>query len=78
VSRDDVLITAAELAQRLDAGEPLTILDVRWQLTEPDGQAAYRRGHLPGAVYVSLEETASPSSFTTTGIAPVRQGHGGC
>jgi len=45
MSRDDVLITATELVQRLDADEPLTILDVRWQLTEPDGRAAYE--HTP-------------------------------
>jgi len=44
VSRDDILITATELAQRLSADGPLTILDVRWQLTEPDGRAGYERG----------------------------------
>jgi len=66
VSRDDVLITATELSRRLDAGEPTTILDVRWQLTEPDGRATYQRGHLPGAVYVSLEDELSDHSVCTT------------
>ncbi|HET6736792.1 rhodanese-like domain-containing protein, partial [Mycobacterium sp.] len=56
LTRDDVLITATDLARRLTAGEQLTILDVRWQLTEPDGHAAYEQGHIPGAVYVSLED----------------------
>jgi hypothetical protein len=37
-----VLITATEFGA-LDADEPLTILDVRWQLAEPDGRAAYKR-----------------------------------
>jgi thiosulfate/3-mercaptopyruvate sulfurtransferase len=76
VSRDDVLITAAELAQRLDAGEPLTILDVRWQLAEPDGQAAYRRGHLPGAAYVSLEDELSDHSVPGRGRHPLPSGRG--
>ena len=57
--RDEVLITATELAALLAAGDPVTILDVRWQLTEPDGRDAYERGHIPGAVYVSLEDELS-------------------
>ena len=67
MGRDDILITATELAQRLSADEPLTILDVRWQLTEPDGRAAYERGHLPGAVYVSLEDELSDHSVSGRG-----------
>ena len=76
MSRDEVLITAAELARRLDAGEPLTILDVRWQLTEPDGQAGYQRGHLPGAVYVSLEDELSDHSVSGRGRHPLPSGPG--
>jgi thiosulfate/3-mercaptopyruvate sulfurtransferase len=74
VTRDDVLITTTELAQRLDADEPLTILDVRWQLTEPDGRAAYERGHLPGAVYVSLEDELSDHSVSGRGRHPLPSG----
>jgi thiosulfate/3-mercaptopyruvate sulfurtransferase len=74
VSRDDVLITATELAQRLATGEPLTILDVRWQLTEPDGRAAYERGHLPGAVYASLEDELSDHSVVGRGRHPLPSG----
>jgi thiosulfate/3-mercaptopyruvate sulfurtransferase len=74
VSRDEVLITATELAQRLDADEPLTILDVRWQLTEPDGRATYQRGHLPGAVYVSLEDELSDHSVARRGRHPLPSG----
>ncbi len=74
VSRDDVLITATELAQRLSADEPLTILDVRWQLTEPDGRAGYERGHLPGAVYVSLEDELSDHSVSGRGRHPLPSG----
>jgi thiosulfate/3-mercaptopyruvate sulfurtransferase len=76
VARDDLLITATELAQRLAAGEPLTILDVRWQLTEPDGRAAYQQGHLPGAVYVSLEDELSDHAVAGRGRHPLPSGQG--
>ncbi|WP_018656932.1 sulfurtransferase [Actinomadura flavalba] len=38
-------------------GEPPApvLLDVRWSLTGPPGAEAYRRGHLPGAVFVDLD-----------------------
>ena len=69
-----MLITATELARRLDAHEPMTILDVRWQLTEPDGRAAYERGHLPGAVYVSLEDELSDHNVVGRGRHPLPSG----
>lgn len=72
--RDDVLITATELAALLAAGEPVTILDVRWQLAEPDGREAYERGHIPGAVYVSLEDELSDHSITGHGRHPLPAG----
>jgi thiosulfate/3-mercaptopyruvate sulfurtransferase len=31
------------------------VLDVRWRLTGPPGVEDYRRGHLPGAVFVDLD-----------------------
>ncbi len=69
-----MLITATQVARRLDAGEPLTILDVRWQLAEPDGRSAYERGHLPGAVYVSLEDELSDHSVVGRGRHPLPSG----
>jgi thiosulfate/3-mercaptopyruvate sulfurtransferase len=74
ITRDEVLITATELAQRLTAGEPMTILDVRWQLTEPDGRAAYKLGHIPGAVYVSLDDELSDHTITGRGRHPLPSG----
>ena len=70
----DVLITATELAARIESAEPLTILDVRWQLTEPDGRAAYEQGHIPGAVYVSLEDELSDHAVSGRGRHPLPSG----
>ena len=58
----------------LSAGEQLTILDVRWQLSEPDGRDAYERGHIPGAVYVSLEDELSDHSVVGRGRHPLPTG----
>lgn len=74
MTRDRVLISATELARRLASGDPVTILDVRWQLSEPDGRAAYEQGHLPGAVYVSLEDELSDHSITGRGRHPLPSG----
>lgn len=73
-ARSRVLITAAELAGLIGAGESVTILDVRWRLDEPDGYAAYLQGHLPGAVYVSLEDELSDHSITGRGRHPLPSG----
>ncbi|MET0758169.1 MAG: sulfurtransferase [Mycobacterium sp.] len=72
--RAKVLMTATELAQHLDGGRPVTILDVRWQLSEPDGRAAYERGHLPGAVYVSLEDELTDHTVDGRGRHPLPSG----
>lgn len=72
--RDKVLITAAELAELLRAGHPVTVLDVRWSLDAPDGRPAYLRGHLPGAVYVSLEDELSDHGVAGQGRHPLPTG----
>jgi thiosulfate/3-mercaptopyruvate sulfurtransferase len=73
-TRSEILITATELAQRLQAGAPVTILDVRWQLSEPDGRAAYAEGHIPGAVYVSLEDELTDHTISGRGRHPLPSG----
>jgi thiosulfate/3-mercaptopyruvate sulfurtransferase len=56
VSRSsDLLVDVAGLAAELAAGEPPTVLDVRWSLTGPSGRVDYQAGHLPGAVFVDLD-----------------------
>jgi thiosulfate/3-mercaptopyruvate sulfurtransferase len=73
-ARDRVLITPTELAAVIDAGDPVTLLDVRWRIDEPDGRPAYLRGHLPGAVYVSLEDELSDHTIAGRGRHPLPSG----
>lgn len=72
--RDGVLITTAELMRRVREGDPPSVLDVRWRLDEPDGRPAYLAGHLPGAVYVSLEDELSDHSIAGRGRHPLPSG----
>ncbi|HEY7051044.1 MAG TPA: sulfurtransferase [Mycobacterium sp.] len=74
VARDDVLITVGALADLLRGASPPAILDVRWQLSEPDGRAAYEQAHIPGAVYVSLEDDLSDHSVIGRGRHPLPSG----
>jgi thiosulfate/3-mercaptopyruvate sulfurtransferase len=73
-TRDRVLITVTELAGVIEAGEPLSILDVRWRIDEPDGRAAYLQGHLAGAVYVSLDDELSDHTISGLGRHPLPSG----
>jgi thiosulfate/3-mercaptopyruvate sulfurtransferase len=73
-TRADVLITATDLARLIDAGAPLTVLDVRWQLAAPDGRADYERGHIPGAAYVSLEDDLTDHGVIGRGRHPLPSG----
>ncbi|MBD0708386.1 MULTISPECIES: sulfurtransferase [unclassified Streptomyces] len=50
------IITANELLSESAGPRPPVLLDVRWTLGGPPGRPAYEAGHLPGAVYVDLDE----------------------
>ncbi|MFI5687503.1 sulfurtransferase [Streptomyces sp. NPDC051636] len=60
----EAIITATELAHDLAGANPPVLLDVRWQLSVAraagapafDGRAEYAAGHIPGAVFVDLDE----------------------
>lgn len=73
-SRERVLITAAELMGHLRDENPPAVLDVRWRLDAPDGRPAYLQGHLPGAVYVSLDDDLSDHSVVGRGRHPLPSG----
>src|SRR6516165_3895470 len=72
-TRDDILITAFGLGQLIAAG-PVTLLDVRWQLAKPDGRDDYQAGHIPDAVYVSLDDELSDHAVTGRGRHPLPSG----
>lgn len=74
MSRTDVLITAAELQERLsDQAQPPRLLDVRWTLPKPDGRDDFATGHIPGAVYVDLDTDLADHGATdpTAGRHPL-------
>lgn len=73
-SRARVLITVAELAGLIEADEPVALLDVRWRLDEPDGYPTHLQGHIPGAVYVSLEDELSDHTVAGRGRHPLPSG----
>ncbi|GAB19634.1 putative 3-mercaptopyruvate sulfurtransferase [Gordonia effusa NBRC 100432] len=59
----ELLIDPDGLADAMLSSTPPVVLDVRWQLGDPDGHQHYRAGHIPGAVFVDLDvELAGPPS----------------
>lgn len=73
-TREDVFVTVDELRERIASGAPVTVLDVRWSLAEPDGEPAYLVGHLPGAVYVSLDDELTDHGIAGRGRHPLPSG----
>lgn len=57
-----VLTSASDLLVRLETGARVTLLDVRWRFGGPPGLDSYRKGHIPGAVFVDLDlDLAAPA-----------------
>lgn len=73
-NRAAVLVGAGELMSRIAASRPPAILDVRWRLDQPDGHPDYLVGHIPGAVYVSLEDELSDHGRSGLGRHPLPTG----
>lgn len=66
-----ILISVDELAELLESDAPVRVLDVRWRLDKPDGLADFRAGHIPGAVYVSLDSELAGHGAPTDGRHPL-------
>jgi thiosulfate/3-mercaptopyruvate sulfurtransferase len=70
VTTGSPLIGAEELAGAL-AGEPPALLDVRWELGDPDGRSRYLAGHIPTAVFCDLEHELSAPASAAGGRHPL-------
>ena len=66
-----VLITAAELASALASSTPPVVLDVRWLLGGPPGHGEYLTGHIPGAVFIDLNDELASHGEPTAGRHPL-------
>src|SRR5688572_9150527 len=66
------LISVDQLRARLD-DERLRVADVRWYLNKPGaGRAAYDAGHIPGAIFVDLDDDLSdPNGYGAPGRHPL-------
>jgi thiosulfate/3-mercaptopyruvate sulfurtransferase len=62
------VVDAPWLREHRDA---VVLADVRWYLDGRPGRAAYERGHLPGAVFVDLEEWLAGEGTPQTGRHPL-------
>lgn len=67
-----VLIQPDELASRLRADHDRpAVLDVRWKLGGPPGHDEYLTGHVPGAVFVDLDQELAAHGEPTDGRHPL-------
>ena len=68
---DRPLISADELADRLESDD-WAVIDCRFHLAEPDlGELAYLEAHIPGAVYAHLDRDLSAPKTGTNGRHPL-------
>jgi len=67
------LVSVERLAEWLGSGRPPVIVDLRWYLARPGaGRAAYDEGHIPGAIFLDLDEDlADPGGLGAPGRHPL-------
>lgn len=67
------LVSAADLSALLDGPDRdrVRVLDVRYRLDKPDGRDDYLAGHIPGAVYVPLDEELTTHGAPAEGRHPM-------
>ena len=65
-------VSAAELNDLLTQDAPVRVIDVRWRLDRPEaGHGDYLTGHIPGAVFVSLDSELSTHGEPAEGRHPL-------
>ena len=67
----DNLISPRELQKALASDVPPVVLDVRWRLDKPEGLDDYAAGHIPSAIYVSLDHELSDPGKPGLGRHPL-------
>ena len=66
------LITANQLEEHTNSGENVLLCDCRFDLADPSaGKKAYQENHLPGAIYVDLDQDLSGSKTGQNGRHPL-------
>ncbi|MFH8249612.1 sulfurtransferase [Microbacterium sp. B2969] len=65
------LISVDELHRRMEAGDGIRLLDVRYRLDQPDGTTDFAASHLPGAVYVDMDTELAAHGEPSEGRHPV-------
>jgi len=66
------LITANQLEELLNTGADVLLCDCRFDLAKPTaGREAYQMSHLPGAIYVDLDEDLSGPQTGANGRHPL-------
>jgi thiosulfate/3-mercaptopyruvate sulfurtransferase len=53
---DSLLTDVPGLSADLAGNHPPVVLDVRWRLGGPPGRESYAAGHVPGAIFIDLDE----------------------
>ncbi|MEU4014385.1 sulfurtransferase [Microbacterium sp. NPDC028030] len=65
-------VSAAELNDLREQGTPVRVIDVRWRLDRPEaGHGDYLSGHIPGAVFASLDAELSTHGAPAEGRHPL-------
>lgn len=64
-------VSADELNDMLASSAAVRVIDVRWRLDLPDGRTEYLSGHVPGAVYVPLDEELATHGAPSEGRHPL-------
>jgi thiosulfate/3-mercaptopyruvate sulfurtransferase len=66
------LITANQLEEIINSGENVLLCDCRFDLVDPQaGRKSYLEGHIPGAVYVDLDQDLSGPKTGKNGRHPL-------
>ncbi len=66
------LISANQLEEIINSGENVLLCDCRFDLADPlSGKKSYEESHIPGAIYVDLDQDLSGSKTGTNGRHPL-------